>query len=230
MGIRDRFRVPLLGTLRPDPFVKLNQHAKMVKKCTESMKESVYAYFDGDFETFNTKRIEVKELEGAADDLKKSLRNHLPGNIHMPVDKGTFLLLLTQQDKILDYEEDVVQWLSMRERTVPQDLSDDFKVLTDKVVETIAYFELAIFNIPDVLEASFTDDERNETKTYIKKVSGAEYESDTLERALTRKIFSLEDTMSPIDIYHLLRVVQLLGEVSNHAENASDRIRTLLAR
>ena len=230
MGIRDRIRVPLLGTLRPDPFVKLNQHAKMVKKCTESMQEAIVAFFKADFETFEQKRGEVRELEGSADDLKKSIRNHLPGNIHMPVEKSNFLLLLTQQDKILDYEEDVVQWLAMRQKPYDKQLYDEFIKLTDKVVESTSYFEQAIFNIPDVLEASFSDDERNETKQYIKKVSNAEYESDLLEHELTKLIFSLEGTLSPVDIYHLLRVVQLLGEVANHAENASDCIRTLLAR
>ncbi len=230
MGIRNRFRVPLLGVLRPDPFVKLNQHAKIVKKCTESMQEAIIAFFNADFEIFEKKRAEVQALEGSADDLKKSIRNHLPGNIHMPVEKANFLLLLTQQDKILDYEEDVVQWLSMRQRRYDKQISGEFTKLTDKVVESISCFEKAIFNIPDVLAASFSDDERNETKQYIKKVSIAEYESDLLEHALTKLIFSREGALSPVDIYHLQRVVQLLGEVSNHAENASDRIRTLLAR
>lgn len=148
----------------------------------------------------------------------------------MSVDKGNFLHLLTQQDKILDYEEDVVQWLSMREKEYSEDVSAQFIELSEKVIETIGYFEKGVFNIPDVIETSFTDEERDQTKKFIKKVSVAEHESDLLEQALCRKLFSLENDLSTLDIYHLMRVVNLLGEVANHAENASDRIRTLLAR
>ncbi|MHC1608659.1 MAG: TIGR00153 family protein [Candidatus Methanofastidiosia archaeon] len=227
---KDRIRVPLLGALRTDPFEKLNEHAKMVKVCTESMKHAMKAYFEGDFDTFDKYRLKVIKDEEKADIIKRNIRNHLPKSIHMSVDKRNFLLLLTQQDNILDYEEDLVQWLHMRIRTYDNDISADFMQLTDKVIETIGYFEQAIFNLPDVLESSFADDERNETKKYIKKVSLGEHESDVLEQALSKKIFSLEDQLTPIDIYHLLRAVQILGEISNHAENASDRVRNLLAR
>jgi len=230
MGILDRIRVPLLGTLRPDPFKRLNDHAKIVKCCTESMQAAVTAYFEGDFKRFETYRVKVTEQEGEADLIKKNIRNHLPHNIHMPVDKRNFMLLLTQQDKILDYEEDVVQWLSIRTTKCDEQLAKEFLTLTDKVVETIQHFERAIFNLTDVVEASFSDEERSETKRYIKHVSSSEHDSDLLEHQLSRTIFSLEGTLSAMDIYHLLRTVQLLGEVANHAENASDRVRTLLAR
>ena len=219
-----------MGTLRKDPFDKLIEHAKVVRKCTESMQLATNAYFRGDFEEFETYRATVREDEHAADIIKKNIRNHMPGSIHMSVDKSSFLQLLTQQDKILDYEEDVVQWLGMRKRTYSPEIVTLFDELTMKVIETIKYFEQAIFNIPDVVETSFTDEERDETKEYIKKVSLSEHESDILEQALSAQLFSMEGELSAIDIYHLMRAVNLLGEISNHAENASDRIRSLLAR
>ncbi|MBN1785625.1 MAG: TIGR00153 family protein [Candidatus Methanofastidiosa archaeon] len=226
----DRIRAPILGTLSTDPFEKLIEHAKLVNKCTKSMQMAVEAYFKGDFDTFEEYRAIVIEEEEMADKLKRSIRNHLPSRIHMSVDKSNFLLLITQQDKILDYEEDVVQWLSMRKVVYGQEIENDFKKLTDKAIETIEYFEKAVFNLPEVLESSFADEERNETKEYIRKVSLSEYESDLMEHDVSKKLFSLGDQLSNIDFYHLMRTVQLLGEVSNHAENASDRVRTLLAK
>ncbi|MHC1605048.1 MAG: TIGR00153 family protein [Candidatus Methanofastidiosia archaeon] len=228
--LRDRIRVPLLGTLREDPFVNLIKHANTINSCSNSLRKAVQCYFDGDFKNFEKYKKDVILQESNADNIKRNIRNHLPRNIYMPVDKRIFLLLLTQQDKILDYAEDVVQWLSMREKKYDKEIAGDFNKLMDKVSESISFFEKAIFNLPEVVEASFTDEERNETKKYIKKVSLAEYESDVLEMKLTKKIFSMEDKLSPLDIYHLTRTVHLLGEISNHAENASDKIRTLLAR
>jgi len=227
---RDRIRVPILGTLSADPLEKLIKHAKMVKKCTESMQIAVEAYFDGDFDKFENYRQKVIEEEEKADRIKRSIRNHLPSRIHMSVDKSNYLLLVTQQDKILDYEEDVVQWLSMRNVEYSDEIVELFKALTKKSIETINYFEKAVFNLPEVLASSFSDEERNETKIYIKKVSKSEYESDLMEHEVSKKLFNIGDGITSYDFYHLMRLVQLLGEISNHAENASDRVRTLLAR
>jgi len=226
----ERIRSPLIGALSKDPFEKLIQHANIVNDCTKSMQMALDSYFSGNFTEFHKYRQIVIEQEGEADKLKRNIRNHLPSRIHMSVDKGNFLLLLTQQDKILDYEEDVVQWLSMREVSYCDDIGKDFKKLTEKTIETIEYFQNAVFNLPEVLESSFSEEERNETKKYIKMVSQSEYESDILEHEVSKTLFKLGNNISYLDFYHLMRTVQLLGEISNHAENASDRVRTLLTR
>ncbi|HPR42636.1 MAG TPA: TIGR00153 family protein [Candidatus Methanofastidiosa archaeon] len=226
----DRFRVPIIGTLSMDPFVNLIEHAKVINECTIVLKEAVDAYFSGDFESFRKYREIVIEKEEQADRLKRNIRNHLPSRIHMSVDKSNFLLLLTQQDKILDYEEDVVQWLSMREVEYCEDISKEFERLIDKTIETIDYFQNAVFNLPEVLESSFSQEERNETKKYIKMVSHSEYESDLMEHEVSKTLFNLGNDMSYQDFYHLMRTVHLIGEISNHAENAADRVRALLAK
>jgi len=226
----DRIRSPLIGALSNDPFDKLIQHAKIVNECTQYMQQAVDAYFSGDFAEFEKNRKKVIELEEEADKLKRTIRNHLPSRIHMSVDKNNFLLLITQQDKILDYEEDVVQWLSMREVCYCEDIVKKFNMLTKKAIETIEHFQNAVFNLPEVLESSFSEEERSETKKYIKMVSQSEYESDLMEHEVSKALFEYGKDISYLDFYHLVRTVQLLGEISNHAENASDRVRTLLTK
>ena len=73
-GFFDRFRAPIMGTLRKDPFDKLIEHAKVVRECTETMQNAIEAYFNGDFESFEKYRNAVRENENRADNIKRNIR------------------------------------------------------------------------------------------------------------------------------------------------------------
>lgn len=225
-----RYRAPISSTLRKSPFDGLIEHAAKVRECVEALDEALSAFEKGDMESFKEKSKRVEELESEADRIKANIRNHLPKGIWMPVDKQFFLMTLTQQDSILDYAEDAVVWISMRGKPLPPELSEDFSRLQKIVVQTVKEYEKVINNIPHVLETSFSEKERKETKQYIYGVHRFEHESDILEREVTRKIFSLEDRLDPITVWHLIKLVNILGDIANHAENAADRVRAMIAK
>ncbi len=223
-------RVPIIETLRKSPFEALIDHAKIVNESVAILREEIEAYIGGDFEKFEEKRKKIEELELKADYIKSNIRNHLPKDVKMPVDRGVFLSLLGEIDKVEDLIQDIGEWISMREKPVPPELLDDFKNLFEKATESIEMAQKAIMQLNVVIEASFAENERKKEKELIQKLHEIEHESDVIERKLTRKIFSMENTISPVAIFHLSKLVFLLGDIANHAENAGDRIRALLAR
>ncbi len=223
-------RAPIIETLRKSPFEALVEHAGIVKESASLLRDEIKAYLDGNFEKFEEIRKKIEELELKADHIKSNIRNHLPKDVKMPVDRGVFLSLLGEIDKVEDLIQDIGEWISMREKPIPDTLLDDFQSLFDKALESTNMAEKAIIQLNVVIEASFAENERKKEKEIIQKLHEVEHESDIIERELTRKIFAMENEISPVAIFHLSKLVFLLGDIANHAENAGDRIRALLAR
>ncbi|NPA75847.1 MAG: TIGR00153 family protein [Euryarchaeota archaeon] len=223
-------RAPIIETLRKSPFEALVEHAGIVKKSAQLLREEMNAYLDGRFEEFEKLKKEVEELELKADYIKSNIRNHLPKSVKMPVDRSVFLSLLGEVDKVEDLIQDIGEWISMREKPIPDELRGEFRKLFDKAMESVEACECAVMQLNTVIEASFAEPERKRAKELIQRLHEVEHESDIIERELTRKIFGMEDRISPVAIFHLSKLVFLLGDIANHAENAGDRIRALLAR
>ena len=49
-----------------------------------------------------------------------------------------------------------------------------------------------------------------------------------LERELKFKIFST--IKEALVVYHLIRLVEIVGNIADHAQNASDRMRAMIAQ
>ncbi len=223
-------RTPIIQTLRKSPFEALIDHARYVGESAKLLREAFTDYLEGNYEDFDVKRKKIEELELKADYIKSNIRNHLPKGVWMPVDRGVFLSLLTEMDKVEDLIQDVTEWLYLRKKPVPEELKGGFEALFEKALESIKLCEDAINALNIVIESSFLEKERERTKEIVHKLHIVEHESDLLERKLTREIFTIEDKLSAAALFHLSKLVFLLGEIANHAENAGDRVRALIAR
>ncbi len=223
-------RNPIIETLGKSPFEALKDHAALVRESASILTEVFKNLMKDEFTSLNEKRKKIEELELKADYIKSNIRNHLPKSVKMPVDRGVFLSLLTEIDKVEDLIQDVTEWISIREKPVPEELKEDFIELFNKALEAIEYSEKAIVALNLVIESSFADSERENAKKIIQKLHEIEHESDLLERKLTKKIFQMEDKLSAAALFHLSKLVFLLGDISNHAENAGDRVRALIAK
>jgi predicted phosphate transport protein (TIGR00153 family) len=146
----------------------------------------------------------------------------------MPVDKFILLDCLREQDHVLDNVEEALYWLSFKpEGGIPEELVGDFLDLIDVVIPTIE-------KIPDMVEQatvyfrSKTEENRDRLKSIIRDIHQAENEADHLEHELKKQAFAV--LKDPVEIYHIVRLVEIVGDICDHAQNASDRIRTMIAR
>ena len=210
------------------PFVKLKRHADKVKECAWMFKEAVHCYVQQDCDKFEDLTEEVAKLESQADELKRNLRNHLPRGIFMPMDKFVFLDCLREQDHVVDDVEEALYWLSFKPMgKIPEDLVEDFLDLVDAVIP-------AIEKMPDMSEQALvyfrnsTEENRNKLKSTVREIYQAEKEADHLEHELKKRAFAV--LKDPVEIYHIVRLVEIVGDICDHAQNASDRMRTMIAR
>jgi len=231
MKKEDRFRVPVSNTFRrKTPFNQLLDHMGKVRECIDILGDGLIKYYKGDYKGFSDVAKRVSELEHEADIIKSDLRSHLPSSLLMPVDKGRFLWTLREQDAILDHAENLSEMLDMRHTKIPKELQNIFIEHAQIVMQTVIAMETAIENIRDLVETGFVKREREQTKEFIKKVHEFEWEADQKRYQTTRGIYKLEKKLNPMDVYHLLKIVDWVDEIADHAENVADWLRSMIAK
>jgi predicted phosphate transport protein (TIGR00153 family) len=221
-------RFGLFKLFRESPFDRLQEHAEKVREGGEVFRKAIKCYLESECEEFEKLHMQITSLESEADRIKQNIRAHLPKGILMPVHKFHFLWYLREQDKVMDAMQDALHWLSYRTTLIPDPLLDDFVLMVDRAVEVIE-------QIPEMVDAaihyfhSFSNTDRDKVKGVIHNLRHKEFESDQIERKLKSEAFSIT-VNDPAATFHLVRLVEYIGEVSNHAENAGDMLRAMIAR
>jgi len=209
------------------PFEGLQRHADKIKECAHIFKEAAVCHIDGECKDFDLLTEQVANLESEADAIKRNIRNHLPRGILMPVDKFQFLQYLREQDKVLDEVEEALFWLSFRPRSIPDEVSTDIHHLIEAVIPPIEKLP-EIVSLATKFFRSKSDAQRNTMKSLIRDIRQCEKEADRLERELKFKIFgTIKDAL---EVFHLIRLVEIVGNIADHAQNASDRMRAMIAK
>ncbi len=228
---KNHFRAPVSDTFRrKSPFKLLLEHMNKVSECIDILGEGLIKYYRGDYNSFQTIAERVDKLEHEADLIKSNIRNHLPKTILMPVDKGKFLWLLREEDKILDHAENLAKMLDMRHTPIPEELREGFIEHAKYVIKTVKAMEEAVENVTDLLETGFVRRERQETKEAIYKVHEFEHKADEKKYDITKGIYKLEKKLDPMDVYHLLKIADWVDDIADHAENVADWLRSMMAK
>ena len=220
-------RLKLSSLFYRSPFENLQRHSDKVKECARLFRDAAVFHITDQYKKFEDLTDQVARLESEADAIKRNIRNHLPRGILMPVDKFQFFDFLREEDKVLDDVEEALFWLSFRPKGIPDEVKEDFQHLVESVIPPIE-------KLPELVSmaTSFfknrSEEQRKKMKSLIYDIRQHEKESDILERELKRKVFkSIKDALV---VYHMIHLVEILGEIPNHAQNASDRMRAMIAR
>ena len=219
-------RIPILSAFRESPFDDFVEHASKVNECIHIWKQAVSAYLEKKYDIFNELSEKVQLLEHEADLIKGKISAHLPKGIYMPVFKSDFMMCLKEQDSILDYAEDTVIWLSFKKVDMTF-IKDEVLQHTQKVTETVETLEKVALRLKEFFR-THKNATREEMKELIKEVHRQEWESDRIEKALTKKVFNSNE--DGLIVYFLVRAISLSASIANHAENAGDRIRAMIAK
>ncbi len=209
------------------PFDNLQKHADKVKECTLLFKKAAELHMNEKFEEFNEVTDQVAKLESEADAIKRNIRNHLPRGILMPVDKFQLFQYIREQDKVMDEIEETLFWLSFKHERIPKDFMEDFKHLIDLVIKPVNKLPLLVSQSRIYFKTRANED-RNEVKNIVRDIRQWEREADFVERELKSKIF--HNIKEALSVFYLIRLVELVGSIADHAENASDMMRAMIAK
>ncbi|MFH1975365.1 MAG: TIGR00153 family protein [Pseudomonadota bacterium] len=221
-------RMPFFSLFMSSPFDGLQEHSEKVKECAWAFQQAVECHVENKCKSFEELRQEVIRLEKEADMIKRRIRGHLPKGTMLPVDKFQLFMFLREQDAVLDAVEDVLDWISYRvEPGIPAELSKDFFLLVDSTIDPIEELSKMVAEARKYFE-SFSDKQREVVKEIIRNLRHQEHEADKIEHMLKQKIFNME--MDPVTVFHMIRLTEIIGSVADHAENAGDMMRAMIAK
>jgi len=219
-------RSTLENALFDSPFEGLDKHSHLIKEAIAEFKKGIKYYVEGEFEEAKKSFNKVSKIEHKADKIKIQIRENLPRFIFMPITREDFLTILKESDAILDYAEDVSVLLPMREEDIPEEVREDFKEFSEKVFEAVKQFEEMMKIFSKLLESSFSRKPREKAKELQIELSDREHEADRIERKISRELFNYDE--DPLTAVHLLKVVDRMDSIADHAENVGDMIDSTL--
>jgi predicted phosphate transport protein (TIGR00153 family) len=210
------------------PFEGLEEHAEKVRECGWVFQQAVECYASDKCEEFEAMRQEASKLESEADAIKRRIRGHIPKGTRMPVTKFELFLYIREQDKVLDSVEDALDWLSYRPQpSIPKEVEKDLFLLVDSVIEPIEDLSRMISEAKKYFD-SYSEKQRRVVKDIIHNLRKREHEADKIEDEFKIKLFATEK--DPVAIFHMVRLSETIGSIADHAENAGDMMRAMIAR
>ena len=221
---------PIAALFGKSPFKPIQEHMGVVHECSVEMVAMFEALLAGDQDEVLARRDAIYRLESQADELKHELRSHLPRSLFMPVSRRDLLDLLSAQDSIADEAEDVAALITLRDMRVPEPLRDDLLPFVRRVVDAVVKCREVIQELDELLEAGFRGRETDRAEELIRELAVIETETDDMGLALVGVLFRHEDDMKPLRVVYWQQLIRMVGRVADHAENAGDRLRLLIAR
>lgn len=219
-------RTTFMSLFYKSPFGNLKRHADKVSECARVFHQAIECHLDKQCAMFDDLTDQVAVLESEADAIKRNIRGHIPKGILMPVDKFQFFMYLREQDRVLDAVEESLYWLSYRPGELEDEIAADLLFLVAKVLPSIEALSPLVDKAADFFK-SRSEEEREEIKSIIRDIRQAEHEADHLERELIRNVFT--KVKDPLSVFHLIRLLETVGSIADHAQNASDMMRAMIA-
>ena len=221
-------RLPFLSMFMTSPFEGLQEHAEVVKDCAWVFQEAVECHISYKCSRFDSLRGDIIEMEREADTIKRRIRGHLPKGTLMPVDKFQLFRYLREQDSVMDSVEDALNWLALRpDVKIPMDLQQDIFHLVDTVVDPIDELSSMVTEARKYFN-NYKEKQRIIVKDIIRTLRLQEREADRVEHTIKTKIFNMD--VDPITVYHVVRLAEIIGSIADHAENAGDMMRAMVAK
>ncbi|MFH1515327.1 MAG: TIGR00153 family protein [bacterium] len=212
------------------PLGPMEEHMTKVKECVDKVPVMFEALCNDDHVRVKEIAKEIWALEHEADIIKTKIRDNIPRNIFLPMDRKDFLSMLSAQDEIADIAEDLGYILTMRRTKVPEAIKAELNILLESVIKVV---ELALKIVAELgnLEASaFGGQEAIDVLKMVDDLGVAEWESDKFQYKLSKKLFEIEEQESPVAIFIWTRIIITLGKIANHSEKLGKMIRGTLAK
>jgi predicted phosphate transport protein (TIGR00153 family) len=212
-------------TLDSTPFDMFYEHAKSVEKTVEHMLTAVTVASQGKDASKHIEATISAELD--ADHIKTDLRNHIGNGVRITIGRDTFLHMLSRQDRIADYAQNVAEQISFRELMVDDQARDNLKIMAEAVHKTVEKYSEAVDQLNVLTQSGFAPMQMAVLNDLIMQVNILEHKADECESTAAAYVFSEGDD-KPLAAMHMYRILQRLDDVANAAEKAANAFLPML--
>ena len=221
---------PFASLMRHSPFKPIQEHMRVVSRCVAEMQPLFDAIIEKDREQVNALAVKIGELESEADQIKDEFRLLMPKRVLMAVARRDLLALIQQQDMIADTVEKIGHIVSQRDMEVPAAIKELLLKLVRHTTDICSQAAAMIEQLDELLALGFGGKQSDLVSEMITNVKRSEHNIDFLIRDLNRALFSIEDQLKPVAVIFWYKLIDLIGEISNQAENMGDRLMLFIAR
>ena len=209
------------------PFELFHTHAQAVEETVENMLEAVNISCDGGDASDAIQSTIDAELK--ADNIKNELRVLIKNDMRILVGSDDFLHMLTRQDRIADYAQNVAEQLGFRALLDDDEAKNNLKDMAMAVAATVASYEDAVEALRDFTISGQTKSAELKLAQLIKDVNIKEHEADIVEAVGAGYVFTNGEE-NPLAAMHMYRVLQRLDDVANACEKAANAFLPILNR
>jgi len=221
---------PLASLMRQSPFKPVQEHMRVVSRCVAKVPALFDAMIKKDQKQIDALAVKIGELESEADQIKNEFRLHMPKRVLFAVARRDLLALIQQQDIIADTAEKIGQIVTQRVMEVPESIEEHLLNLVQSTTDICSQAAAMIEQLDELLAVGFGGKQSDLVSEMITNVKRSEHKIDFLIRDLNRTLFSIEDQLSPVSVMFWYKLIDLIGEISNQAENMGDRLMLFIAR
>jgi predicted phosphate transport protein (TIGR00153 family) len=219
-----------LGVFAKSPLKPLEEHIKVVHKCSQELLPFFKAVYAGDWVIALQCQQHISSLEKQADELKRELRTSLPGGIFMPIQRQDLLGLLTQQDKIANKAKDISGRILGRELLIPESMQIKFMEYLLRCLDATKQAKKVINELDDLLETGFKGREVVLVEEMIAELDLIEHDTDSMQIGLRKDLLALEVNLNPVDVMFLYNIIEWVGELADISERVGSRLELMLAK
>lgn len=215
--------------LQTSPFEKFHEHAQAVEVTANHMLTAVNAACDGEDASEAIQATIDAELE--ADNLKAELRQMINEDMRFGYQVGMdhFLHMVTRQDRIADYAQNVAEQLQFRELYDDKEAKAKLKEMAEAVAVTVATYEDTVHALREFTISGETKAAREALAEQIRQVNLKEHEADVVEADAAKYVFTNGDEKA-LAAMHMYRVLQRLDDVANACEKAANAFLPIIKR
>ncbi len=215
--------------LQTSPFEKFHEHAQAVEVTANHMLTAVNMACDGEDASEAIQATIDSEL--AADNLKTGLRELLGEDMRLGYQVGIdhFLHMVSLQDRIADYAQNVAEQLAFRDLYDDDKAKANLKEMAAAVAATVATYEDTVQALREFTITGETKAARDTVAERIRQVNLKEHEADMAEAEAAKYVFSNGDN-DALAAMHMYRVLQRLDDVANACEKAANAFLPIIKR
>lgn len=220
----------LFNMFGPSPIRPIEQHMYQVYQCAKLLLPFFDAVLIENWDEAAKIHEKISKLEKEADVIKRDLRLHLPTGLFLPVGRTDVLELLSVQDRIANKSQDIAGLMLSRRMHIPAVLSGLFIPFLTCSLNAAKQACKAINELDQLLESGFRGSEVTIVEEMILTLDEIEHDNDEKLAEIRHRIFEIEETLPPLDVMFLYKLVQWIGDLADHAQTVGGRLQILIAR
>jgi len=198
--------------------------------CITLLGDFLEASFTKDWAKAEEVQKAIHQAENEADSLKREIRTHLPRSLWLPVARNDLLEMLQFQDRLANRAREIAGIMLGRKIEIPEELVESVRDYYQINLNTSAQALKAINELDGLLETGFRGREATLVEELLEELDELEHQSDVSQVKLRAMLFQMEDSLPPVNVIFLYRVIDRLGELADISQKVGGRLLLLIAK